>query len=423
MKILTKPSGTLDILPEDAVKRQYLESRIRSIFDIYNYSEIRTPTFEKTELFRRGIGADTDIVSKEMYSFSKDEYTLKPEMTAPVIRSYIENSLFNRGGVQKLYYIANMYRHERPQSGRYREFTQFGAEAIGSSHYTIDAEMIALSVKIIESFGIKNVTTKINTIGTLRERGKYIEELINFLTKYKNELSETSKMRLEKNPLRILDTKDPSEIKILESAPLLYDFLESNTKRNFESVLSGLDVLGIKYITDYRLVRGFDYYTSTTFEVISEDLGAQNAILGGGRYDNLTEQLGGKPAPAIGFACGLERLMIILDKNNFKYPGINSIKVFISPVGENTIPDAIKLLFRLREKRIKCDMDFLARSLKSQLKEANKLEVEYAVIVGEEELKKGKVKIKNMKNSSETEITLNELFKNPNSIFDENKAS
>ncbi len=417
MNILKKPAGTLDILPEEAIKRQFLESRIRSIFDIYNYSEIRTPSFEKTELFKRGIGADTDIVSKEMYSFSKDEYTLKPEMTAPVIRSYIENSLFNRSGIQKLYYIANMYRHERPQAGRYREFTQFGAEAIGSSHYTIDAEMIALSVKITESFGIKNVSTKLNTIGTLKERSIYIKELRNYLTKFKNELSETSRMRLEKNPLRILDTKDSAEIKILGEAPVLYDYLENDTKRNFESVLSGLDILGIKYTTDYRLVRGFDYYTSTTFEVISEDLGAQNAILGGGRYDNLTEQLGGKPSPAIGFACGLERLMIILEKNNFKYPEIKNIKVYISPLGENAVMESMKILFKLREEGIKCDMDFLSRSLKSQLKEANKSGADYTVIVGEEELGKGTVKIKNMKDSTETEIITEELIINSKNIF------
>ncbi|MBN1633474.1 MAG: histidine--tRNA ligase [Ignavibacteria bacterium] len=417
MKILKKPAGTLDILPVDAIKRKFLEDRIRKIFDLYNYAEVRTPSFEKTELFRRGIGDETDIVSKEMYSFKNDEFTLKPEMTAPVIRAYIENSLFNRSGIQKLYYIANMYRHERPQSGRYREFTQFGAEAIGSNDYSIDIEMIALSVKIIESLNIKNLSTKINTIGSPDERSRYLSELKNYLSKYINDLSEISKTRLEKNPLRILDTKIPAEIEILESAPLLYDFLNKQTKEHFSNVLSGLDGLDIKYSTDYRLVRGFDYYTSTTFEVISDDLGAQNAILGGGRYDNLVEQLGGKPAPAIGFACGLERLMIILEKNDFKYPDEENIKVYISPIGDKAVKESLKLLFRLREAGIKCDMDFLSRSLKAQLKEANKFGAEYVLIIGPEELERDIIKVKKMDESTESEIKLNDLTNKPNLLF------
>lgn len=417
MNILKKPAGTLDVLPEDAIKRKFLEERIKNTFSLYNYSEIRTPSFEKTELFRRGIGDETDVVSKEMYSFKNDEFTLKPEMTAPVIRAYIENSLFNRSGIQKLYYIANMYRHERPQSGRFREFTQFGAEAIGSSDYSIDTEMIALSVKIIESLNISNISTKINTIGTPGERSRYLSELRNYLSKYINDLSETSKSRLEKNPLRILDTKNPDEIRILESAPILYDFLNKETKEHFSKVLSGLEDLKIKCNADYRLVRGFDYYTSTTFEVVSDDLGAQNAILGGGRYDNLVEQLGGKPAPAIGFACGFERLMMILEKNRFKYPDTENIKVYISPIGEHAIKESLKLLFRFRESGIKSDMDFLSRSLKSQLKEANKFGAEYVLIIGTEELGKNIIKVKKMYENTETEYKFNDLMNKPNLLF------
>ena len=417
MNILKKPAGTLDILPEDAVKRKFLEDRIKSIFDLYNYSEIRTPSFEKTELFKRGIGDETDVVSKEMYSFKDDEFTLKPEMTAPVIRAFIENSLYNRSGIQKLYYIANMYRHERPQSGRYREFTQFGAEAIGSNDYSIDIEMIALSVKIIESFNVENISTKINTIGTPDERGRYISELKNYLSNYINDLSETGKSRLEKNPLRILDTKNPGEMKILESAPVLYDFLNKETKEHFNNVLSGLDDLKIKCSPDYRLVRGFDYYTSTTFEVISDELGAQNAILGGGRYDNLVEQLGGKPAPAIGFACGLERLMMILEKNKYKYPKEVKIKIYIAPIGENALKESLKLLLRLRESGIKSDMDFLSRSLKAQLKEANKFGAEYVLIIGPDELEKGIIKVKKMDECVETEFKFNDIMNKSNLLF------
>jgi len=417
MTLIRKPLGTLDILPEEVIRRRYIENSVRKIFELFNYSEIRTPTFEKTELFKRGIGDDTDVVSKEMYSFHNSEFTLKPEMTAPVIRAYIDNSLYNCGGIQKLYYISNMFRHERPQAGRYREFTQFGAEAIGSNFFTVDAELIGLCVNILDYFGIKNVNIKINTIGTLSERSLYIEELKSYLSKYKNDLSETSRIRLEKNPLRILDTKNTKEKEILENAPVLYNYLQSETKHHFENVLNALEKLNIRYFIDYSLVRGFDYYTSTTFEIVSEELGAQNAILGGGRYDNLTEILGGKATPAIGFACGLERLMIVLNKNNFLFSDEDNLAVYISPIGKEAIDKSLNILFKLRQHYIKCDMDFLNRSLKSQLKEANKLNAHYVLIIGDEELLNGTVKIRDMKLNNETEVKIDDIINNPNSIL------
>ncbi|HPS66100.1 MAG TPA: histidine--tRNA ligase, partial [Ignavibacteria bacterium] len=268
--MIKKPAGTLDFLPTDVNRRNFVLKNVRDIFSLFNYREIQTPAFEKTELFRRGIGEETDIVSKEMYVFNNDEFTLKPEMTAPVIRAYIENSMFNLPGMQKLYYISNMFRHERPQAGRYREFTQFGAEAIGSDSILIDVEMISLSIRILEKFGLKKVYTKINTIGTPAERKTYLESLKNYLTDFSGSLSETSKIRLQKNPLRILDTKDEKEIKILENAPLLYDYLNDDSRKKFDKVTDLLGKSGINYVVDHRLVRGFDYYTSTTFEVISD---------------------------------------------------------------------------------------------------------------------------------------------------------
>lgn len=410
MKI-QKPKGTQDLLPRDAYKRLHIEEKLRKIASLFNYKEIRTPTFEKTELFRRSIGEETDVVSKEMYSFNKDEFTLKPEMTAPVIRSYVENSLNNESPVQKLYYIANMYRHERPQAGRFREFSQFGVEAIGSDDYLIDAELISLGVYMLQEFGIKNVKIKINTIGSIEERERYLKNLKNYLTAHYNRLSEDSKNRFEKNPLRILDSKDKNDIEVLKEAPVLYEYLNDSTKEHFNRVLNSLSSLGIDYEIDYRLVRGFDYYTSTTFEVISEELGSQNAIFGGGRYDKLIEQLGGKPTPAIGFACGLERLSIMLEKSNYDFPEEERVKLYIATIGTKPRDYALDLLFELRKKNIKCEMDYLNRSVKSQMKEANKLNSKYVIVLGDNELETKKVMLKEMENGKETEIELTEILK------------
>ena len=397
----------MDILPENAVKRVFVENKIREIFTNFNYQEIRTPSFEMTSLFKRSIGEETDIVSKEMYSFNNDKYTLKPEMTAPVIRAYIENSLFSQSPINKLFYIAKMYRHENPQAGRYREFTQFGAEAIGSSDYTIDAEMISLSVRILNEFGIKEIVTKINTIGTIEERKEYIAKLKDYLNKYYKDLSNDSKRRLETNPLMILDSKLDFEIEILAGAPILFDFLNESSKEHFNKVLEALTGFGIKYEVDYKLVRGFDYYTSTTFEVISNDLGAQNAVLGGGRYDTLVEQLGGNPTAAIGFASGVERLMMLLEKLDFKFPEPVKIKLYIVTIGEEAKRFAANKIFELRKKNIRCDMDYLNRSVKAQMREANKLNSEFTLVLGENEIKSGEAQLKKMSDGEIINAKLN----------------
>ncbi|MCB0727023.1 MAG: histidine--tRNA ligase [Ignavibacteriae bacterium] len=403
--LIQKPKGTYDILPEKAFQRTFLENKIRKIFYDFNYSEIRTPTFEKTSLFKRGIGEETDIVSKEMYTFNENEFTLKPEMTAPVVRAYLENSLYNESPLQKLFYITNMFRRERPQAGRFREFSQFGAEAIGSSDYLSDVEMILLADSILKNFGIKDVAIKINTIGTIAERNIYLEEFRKYLSGHLPELSPDSQRRFEKNPLRILDTKSEKDLQILAEAPVLYEYLNESTKENFEKILSALRSLNLNFITDYKLVRGFDYYTSTTFEFISDSLGAQNSLFGGGRYDLLIDQLGGKPTPAIGFAAGIERLMMILENGNFEFPSEKKLKLFIVTMNEESKNLALRLISDLRNKNLRCEMDFLNRSLKSQMKEANRQNAEYVIVIGEEEIRTNKAKLKKMSDGSELEIS------------------
>ncbi|MCX6164424.1 MAG: histidine--tRNA ligase [Ignavibacteriae bacterium] len=407
---IQRPKGTQDLLPKDSAKRQHIEEKLKKIASIYNYKEIRTPTFENTALFKRSIGEATDVVSKEMYSLKNGEFTLKPEMTAPVIRAYIENSMKNEFPIQKLFYISNMYRHERPQAGRFREFSQFGVEAIGSSDYLVDAELISLGAKMLNEFGIGNIIFKINTIGSIAERARFLDDLKKYLVQYKNKLSETNLLRLETNPLRILDTKIKEEIEILKNSPILYDYLNPETKSHFDNVLNALKSIEIKYEIDYKLVRGFDYYTSTTFEVLSDDLGAQNAIFGGGRYDNLVEQLGGKPTPAIGFACGLERLTMILEKNNYEFPSKEKIEYYFVTIGTDAKFFSLKLMEDLRNKGIICETDFLNRSVKAQMKEANKIGAEYVIVIGDNEIKEKKFKIKNMKDSTEIVTNYNDFI-------------
>ncbi len=408
--LIQKPKGTFDILPKEAEQRKHIEEKIRKTLSNYNYNEIQTPTFEKTSLFKRSIGEETDVVSKEMYSFNDDEYTLRPEMTAPVVRAYLENNLYNESPVQKLFYFSNMYRHERPQAGRYREFSQYGIEIIGSGDFTVDAEVIAVGLQILNDFGIRDVKTKINNIGTLQERALFIEDLKKYLNKYLQVLSIDSRKRYEKNPLRILDSKDQADIEVLENAPVLYEYLSKETKEFFSNVLDLLRDLRIKFEVDYRLVRGFDYYTSTTFEVISDELGSQNAIFGGGRYDMLVEQLGGKPTPAIGFACGIERLMIVLEKNKYQYPKKEQLKLYIVSVGEEAKRFSLKTAIALRKKNFKCETDLLNRSVKSQMKEANRLNAEYVIVIGNEELESNEAKLKRMSDGIEIDVSVDKIY-------------
>jgi histidyl-tRNA synthetase len=407
--MITKPKGTIDFLPEDTIKRQHIEEKLRLISSVFNYKEIRTPTFEKTELFKRSIGEETDIVSKEMYSFSDNEFTLKPEMTAPVIRAYLENNLQNISPVHKLYYISNMFRHERPQAGRFREFSQFGAELIGSNDYSADIELISFGHYFLSAFGIKEIRIKINNIGNISERSLYINDLKQFLESYKNDLSEDSRKRLSRNPLRILDSKDKKDREIISNAPVLYDFLGSRNRLHFQNVLEGLSDLGINYDIDYSLVRGLDYYTSTTFEILSDTLGSQNALLGGGRYDLLSEQIGGKSTPAIGFACGLERMSMVLDAIKYKFPEYNPPMLYFVTSGEPAKKKVLLLISKLRTQGIICETDLLSRSIKAQMKEANRFNAKFVIVIGENELEANEIRIKRMIDGSEVRINFDNL--------------
>ncbi|MGH2576091.1 MAG: histidine--tRNA ligase [Ignavibacteria bacterium] len=410
-----KPRGTRDVLPKDIQKWNFVEKTIREVMGFYNYSEIRTPTFEQTELFTRGVGNETDIVGKEMYTFADKggkSLTLKPEMTAPVVRAYLENGMSNESPVQKLYYISNMFRYEKPQEGRFREHTQFGAEIIGSNDVNTDIEIILVAREVYNRAGIDDVKVKINSIGKSDERKKYLKVLKEYLRKYIDDLSDDSKKRLEKNTLRILDSKDKKDVNIVESAPKILDHLTSESRKRFDKVVNGLTGLNINYEVDFRLVRGIDYYTDTTFEFISYQLGAQDAIGGGGRYDGLVELLGGKPTPGVGFGSGVERIIMVAEKNKFAFPSRDNIKIYIITLNETAKEYAVKLANNLRNKNIGCDYDFIGRSLKSQMREANRLKSEYVFIIGDEELKKGKGILKKMSDGSQNEIDFNKIFEN-----------
>ncbi|MCC6865375.1 MAG: histidine--tRNA ligase [Ignavibacteria bacterium] len=407
-----KPKGTKDILPKDIYKWHYIERIIREVSAVFNFSEIRTPTFENTELFKRGVGNDTDIVGKEMYTFedkSGDSMTLKPEGTAPVMRALIENSMINESPFHKLFYITNMFRHEKPQAGRFREHTQFGAEIIGSNSFYTDVELILMAKEVYNRCGIENYTIKINSIGKPNERKHYINVLKDFLANYINDLSEDSKRRFETNTLRILDSKDKNDRQITENAPKILDTLGEESKLRFNKVINELENLKINYEIDFRLVRGLDYYTDTTFEFVSQSLGSQDAIGGGGRYDMLIEQLGGKETPGAGFGSGIERIIIAAEKNGFTFGKINKPLIYFIALNDIARMKSYEIMNELRAKNIPSEIDLLNRSFKAQMRDANRLGVQFVYIVGDDELEKNAGQLKNMENSSQYSVPFSEL--------------
>jgi len=408
-----KPKGTKDILPKDIHKWHFVENVIREVMGNYNFYEIRTPTFENTELFNRGVGSETDVVGKEMYTFedkSGDSITLRPEGTAPVMRSYIENSLGAESPIHKLYYLTSMFRYEKPQKGRFREHSQFGAEIIGSGSIFTDVELILLAKEVYNRCGINNFNVKINSIGNFEERKKYIILLKDYLSKYYNELSEDSKRRLNTNTLRILDSKDLNDRNITANAPHIIDHLAVGPKQRFEAVLNELSKLNVDHEVDFRLVRGFDYYTDTAFEFISHDLGAQDALGGGGRYDALIGILGGKPTPGVGFGSGIERIIIVAEENGFTFGELSKPKLYFITLLDSAKELTAKLMYELRKNNISCETDYLGRSFKAQMREANKMNAEYVYIIGTEEMSKKLGILKNMKDSSQQEIQFDEII-------------
>lgn len=409
---LQKPRGTKDILPKEIHKWHYVEQTILNVMTLYNYSEIRTPTFEYTELFKRAVGDETDIVGKEMYTFDDkggESITLRPEGTAPVMRAYLENGMGGESQLHKLYYITNMFRYEKPQAGRYREHTQFGAEIIGSNDYRTDVELISLAKEVYNRFGIINFNVKINSIGKKDERKVYLDKLKSYFESKRESLSADSKKRLLINPLRILDSKDERDKIITNEAPRILDHLSNESRKRFENVLSGLTTIGIDFEVDFRLVRGIDYYTDTTFEFISKDLGSQDALGGGGRYDGLVETLGGKPTPGVGFGSGIERIIIVAEKNNFKFPEPEPINIYFISLNGEAEQIALKLSNELRSNSVSCETDLLSRSIKAQMRDANKLKAKYVYIIGEDEIKSGKGILKTMSDGTQTEVEFNEL--------------
>jgi len=405
--------GTHDILPSDSIKWQKLERIIYQTCKLFSFKEIRTPIFEKTNLFSRSVGELTDIVSKEMYSWEDRDGTnlsLRPELTASVVRSYIQHNLQSHSPIQRLFYIGPIFRRERPQKGRQRQFHQFGVEAFGSDNPEQDAEVISLAWHLLSKLDIiDNITLKINSLGSPECREKYRSALKDFIRPHLDTFSETSKIRFKKNPLRILDSKNINEITILKSAPAISNFYTANDKDHFKSVLSFLDKMEISYEITPQLVRGLDYYTKTVFEFTSEDLGAQDAILGGGRYDNLVETLGGKPNAGIGFAAGMERFLIALESKGFNFEN-ESPDIYFVCIEKKAIGLTLALTKKLREKDFSVMVDPMRRSMKAQMREANKFGAKIALIIGESEMKSNSITIKNLTKNTQKTCLQSELF-------------
>ncbi|MCH7721715.1 MAG: histidine--tRNA ligase [Bacteroidetes bacterium] len=404
--------GTKDLLPSDVPRWHYLEDIVKKIFTNFNYKEIRTPIFELTSLFARSIGEETDIVGKEMYTFedmSGASITLKPEMTAGVVRAFIEHSLGAQQQLTKLYYISPMFRQEKPQAGRLRQFHQFGGEAIGSASPILDAEMIQIAFDILKSLGLKDLTVKINSLGTTETRENFKNLLREFLNDKKDKLSEDSKKRFDNNILRIFDSKIEIDQKLLADAPALIDQLDDESKNDFDLVKEYLTKINIPFEIDPHLVRGLDYYSKTTFEIISGKVGAQDALLGGGRYDLLAEQLGGKPTPAVGFAAGIERILLACEnENSFKVDEL-SIDIYLIRIDKELELKVSELASELRRKGLRVEYDYLQRSVKAQMREANKFNARFALFIGGGEYEEGKMNLKDMKTSEQKLIPIDNI--------------
>jgi histidyl-tRNA synthetase len=411
MASLKNIKGTKDLLPHDTLHWREIEYVIHEFMAVHGYGEIRTPVFESTELFKRGVGTETDIVSKEMYSWEDqggNQLTLRPELTAPVVRAFNQHNLRHLAPINRLYYIDSLFRRERPQKGRQRQFHQFGIEAFGSEYPEQDAEVIAMAYRIFETFGIKDLHVKLNSIGSSNVRPQYLEILRSTLQGDNIELCPTCTTRLDKNALRVFDCKNPACQETLDThAPTIFDHITDEDNTHFNRVVSLLDAMNIPFTHDKKLVRGLDYYTRTTFEITSSSLGAQDALCGGGRYDNLVEQLGGKPLPAVGFAAGLERLFIAMgDDGNHEH---SQTDIYMVLLGDEAIQKGFVLADEIRQKGFRVTLETLQRSMKAQMKEANRMGAQFTVIIGENEILEGSAIIKNMENSEQTQTPFDSI--------------
>ena len=398
---------------EDSIRTNVLEAKFRDLCRLYGYGEVRTPVFEPTELFTRTIGEGTDIVSKEMFTFTDRggrSMTLRPEGTAPTIRAYLDSSLPSKGGVAKMFYIASIFRYERGQRGRYRQHQQFGVEALGSDDPALDAEVIQMALSFFRSIGIRNLTLKLNSVGSIESRANYLTALKAYVEPFLEEFSGEGKSRFERNPLRMLDTKNESELKILTGAPKLGEYLLPEEKEHFETLCGYLDAAGEVYEMDPYLVRGFDYYTKTAFEIQSPDLGSQNAVGGGGRYNKLVEEIGGKPTPGIGFGLGTERMLIALQSLGVEIPLPAGPTAFFVTLGDNARATAVKLLSDLRKAGIAADIDYSGRTMKTQMRAATLVDAKYALILGDDEIASKTVQVKDLAERTQRAVPFSELI-------------
>lgn len=414
---LQKPKGTQDILPADSAKWQYVENVARETFKKYNYGEIRTPMFEHYEVISRSVGDTTDIVTKEMYDFHDKgdrHITLRPEGTAPVVRSYVENKLF-APEVQKpvkVYYIGSMFRYERPQAGRLREFHQLGVECFGSKNPATDVETIAMAYQLFNTLGIKDVTLHLNSLGNTESRLAYRQALIDYLTPMRESLSKDSQRRLDENPLRVLDSKEKEDKVAVENAPSILDYLDEESQAHFDEVRAMLDSLNIPYVIDTNMVRGLDYYNHTIFEFITTIDKSELTICAGGRYDSLVEYFGGPETAGFGFGLGLERLLLVLDKQGIELPVEESLDVYIAVLGSDANGKALELVQAIRYQGFKAERDYLGRKIKAQFKSADTFKAKTVITLGESEVESGQVNVKNNATREEITVSFEELTKN-----------
>ena len=414
---LQKPKGTQDILPGDSAKWQYVENVARETFKKYNYGEIRTPMFEHYEVISRSVGDTTDIVTKEMYDFHDKgdrHITLRPEGTAPVVRSYVENKLF-APEVQKpvkVYYIGSMFRYERPQAGRLREFHQLGVECFGSKNPATDVETIAMAYQLFNTLGIKDVTLHLNSLGNTDSRLAYRQALIDYLTPMRESLSKDSQRRLEENPLRVLDSKEKEDKVAVENAPSILDYLDEESQTHFDEVRAMLDSLNIPYVIDTNMVRGLDYYNHTIFEFITNIDKSELTICAGGRYNSLVEYFGGPETAGFGFGLGLERLLLVLDKQGIKLPVEESLDVYIAVLGSGANGKALELVQSIRYQGFKAERDYLGRKIKAQFKSADTFKAKTVITLGESEVESGQVNVKNNATREEVTVSFEELTNN-----------
>lgn len=410
MALITKAiKGTKDVLPKDVHKNQYIEATALDIASKFGYKEIRTPVFEHTELFQRGVGDTTDVVQKEMYTFDDKggrSITLRPEGTAGAVRSYLENGLCNEALPQKVCYLISCYRYEKPQAGRLREFHQFGVECFGSASPLADAEIIALAKSLFDTLCVKDLSLEINSIGCPTCRAEYHKALKEYFSSRKDELCNTCKSRLDRNPMRILDCKSPICHEIAEGAPVVIDYLCDECKEHFENVQKYLKAQNIEYTINPQIVRGLDYYTKTVFEFVSNSIGAQGTVCGGGRYDGLVEELGGQHTPSLGFAMGIERLMLLMEAQGCEFPEAEKPDLFIVALGEKATLKAVEIAKDMREEGFSALLDLNQRSVRAQMKYADKLGAKFNVVIGDNEVEAKTAKLKNMQTGEETEINL-----------------